>query len=576
MSGIWVLFLYHSILGAPFVYDDLDQIVKNPHLSSFQETFRLYCLQPSAFTAQFRGIGGTNFRPLFWLSLSLDRHIWGADGAGGFHFTNIVFHWINGFLLFTLLRRICRSGDIAAATALIWLGMPINSEAVAWVSAREYILCGFFLLLALHAAHSFLRLDRATTTSSIIGVFGCSLAALLSHESGILLIPLMLLLAYSMGTLFKCTTAILMFPVVLSTLIFWGVRQLVGAHSGGGRSTLWAVALTFWKYVLWIVAPIHMSMQRATSTPPDSPSWEAIGALCAVFAVCMFTFILRNKAPLFAAGVTCAIITILPFCGIVYIYQGMAERFCYFASVGLALTISSLIFHHQKTMRNLASVLAIVWVGWGTWRLKSRVLDWCDPVALYESSVEATPDPMLYYNLGWAWRDRGDSKKALAEYKEAVRLRPNYQEAQASVGQMLTLTGHPKEASPSFERALALKPEDSPTRVDWAITLEQIGDEAGAEREFRKALQYSPGNYTALNDYGSLLVQEGRADDAISYFQKAIQTNANDPNAYFNLGALFLRMGQKDKALASFHRVLELKPDDIDTMNILANIYAQH
>ncbi len=567
-----MLILYWSALSAPFVYDDLSQIVKNPQLSSFYETFKLYCLMPSAFTNQFMGAGGTNLRPLFWLSLSLDRHIWGVNGASGFHFTNIFLQWINGFLLFVILCRVSIPSLTAAVTALIWLGMPINSEPVAWVSGREYILCGLFLLLVFRCAHSYYV---QKTKASVVGVFAWSLAALLSHEAGILAGPLIILLAYSMGTLFKRSTAILVSSVVASDLVFGGMRQLVGAHAGSGSPRLWSIGPAFWKYMLWMIAPIHMSMQRTMSTPPNAPSQEAIVAACAMIGVCIGAFVIRKKAPFLAVGIAWTSIAILPFCGVVYIYQGMAERFCYFASVGIALVVSSLMFQHGRTLRQIASTVAILWMAWGAWRLRLRVIDWCDPVALYESSIEATPDPMLFYNLGWAWRERGDYEKALADYEEAARRRPDYQEAQASVGQMLSIMGRSREALAPFDRALTLKPEDSPTRVDLAMTLAQLGDKKGAEREFRTALAYTPENLSALTDFGSLLVQEGRSDEAMPYFQKAINASPSDADAYYNLGVLFVQMGQMAKALPLFQKALLLKPDDPDTLAIMAKLYGQ-
>jgi protein O-mannosyl-transferase len=571
LSGAWVLALYwKALVGAPFVYDDLDQIVKNPDLGSFHEMFMRFFFAPSAFTSHFRGVGGSNYRPLFWLSLSIDRHVWGVQGASGFHFTNIFLHWGNGLLLFLLLRRLSITGMSAASTAFIWLGMPINSEAVAWVSGRAYLLCGLFLLLALWSAHYYLIQERLLP---LIGVFASSLAALLSHESGLLFLPLAVLLSCGIKTLPKRSTWILISVSGASDLLFLCARHFVGASAGGGKAAIWPVGKAFWKYWLWMIAPVHMSIERSTSTPPNAFSPGSLVALCSVVMLCLGIGLVRKSAPPLAAGLAWSVIAILPFCGLIFIYQGMAERYEYLASAGLALAVSSLVFQHTKFLSNVIACLAIVWIVWGAWRLKSRVLDWCDPVALYQSSLQATPDAMLFYDLGWAWREKGAMKKALADYQEAIRHQPDYQEAYASVGQVLSILGRPKEAVPAYNRALALSEDDSDTRVDLAVTLAQLGDKQSSEWEFRKALAFTPKNISALNDLGSLLILEGRSDEGIHEFQQAIKDNPSDKTAYFNLAALFQQQGNKEKALEFYQKVLQLSPNDPNSLSNMRLLY---
>src|SRR5580704_1861580 len=217
-SGLWVLGLYWRTLGAPFIYDDLDQIVNNPALASLHATFHRFWLSPVAFTSEFRGAGGgSTYRPIYWLSLAIDWRVWGVGGAGGFHFTNLLIHWANGFVGFLLLRRLRVPAVTAAVTAMVWLGLPINSEAVAWVSGRAYLLCGFFLLVGLWAADAYLRSGKWL---ALAGYFVASLAAVLSHEAGLLVLPLTLLVAYATGRVSRRLWGGLVGSAVLAGLVY--------------------------------------------------------------------------------------------------------------------------------------------------------------------------------------------------------------------------------------------------------------------------------------------------------------------------------------------------------------------
>ena len=100
-----------------------------------------------------------------------------------------------------------------------------------------------------------------------------------------------------------------------------------------------------------------------------------------------------------AAGLGWLILATVPFCGVVFIYQGMAERFMYFASIGLALAMSSILSMPFTAQRKLVAAFILVWMAWGVWRLESRLTDWSDPVLLYQSSLDATPDPVLFLIL---------------------------------------------------------------------------------------------------------------------------------------------------------------------------------
>ena len=73
LSAIWILILYWKAIFNPFSsYDDLTNVVSNPGLSSWHGI--LYYLRASvSFVGDLRGSGESYYRPLFWISLALDR-----------------------------------------------------------------------------------------------------------------------------------------------------------------------------------------------------------------------------------------------------------------------------------------------------------------------------------------------------------------------------------------------------------------------------------------------------------------------------------------------------------------------
>lgn len=577
LSLCWIALLYWHVLQGPFVYDDLDHIPNNPALRSWNSTFARFLSSPVAFSSEYRnGMAGSTFRPVFWLSLFVDLKLWGTDSAIGFHFTNLVLHWINGILLFALFLRAAIPGRIAAVSIVLWLSLPTNTEVVAWISARSYLLCCLFVLLGLLATCSYLHSGKR---SRLIYLFGCAMAAGLCHEEGGLLILIVLLFAYvedQSQRLVKIVVTLGLADIFL-LIIAWSV----GVRTGRGPLQLWSTGLIFWKYVQWMVIPIHLSVERSTSIPANSGSPGAIVAWLAFLSLIFAGWVLRKRMPIVAGGLAASIFLLLPFCGFVYIYQGMAERFAYLASIGFILSITAFSLGYNSRWRPALASCILLWAVWGGWRARMRALDWTDPIALFESSLEATPrSSVLYANLGYLYRQRGELAKAVVAYNHAIELQPRDEEAFVGLGVTYSGLGRLKEAVESYRRAIALRDDDNKAILDLAVALGELGDSKGAEEEFRKAMTLSPRDESIYLDLGGLLFQSGRVDEAIKCYQKAIELAPADIDPYYDLGILFQKRGQIDMALAFYKKAIELKPKDPDTLRnltqIMKNYYSHH
>ena len=535
VAAAWVYLLYSRALSAPFVYDDLDQIANNPALQSWHAVYAHFILAPVSFTSGFLGEGGSTYRPLFWMSLAIDRHLWGAD-AGAFHFTSLFLHWLNGLLLFQLLRRLKLSPLVSGLATLVWLGLPINSEAVAWISARAYPLSTAFMLLALLAALSY---ARSKNWLSLLAFIAFALMADFSHEQGVLLVVL-LALCYLIETEKDPKRWIVLGTVsLLSDALYSVCKFAVGTHAGYGDRTLWSVGLKFWKYIQLISFPIHMSPERSSAVPADVLSPNAFIAWAALIGLVATAFLLRKRAPSVAAGLAVLLLGLLPYCGFVYIYQGMAERFAYLPAIGFVLAVVTAGMLAKPLQRPVLLGCLVAWVVWGAWRLATRVQDWQEPIALFRNSLTATPrSAYLEKDLGDVYEDQGEFQQAITEYT----------------------------------KSLSIARDDPKTILNYAAALQQTGDKSQAEVQYRRVMELLPRDSTAYADLESLYIEEGRLDDAIAMYKLAISVNPNDANAYFNMGVMFQQRGQDREALAFYRKVLQLKPGDPQTLLNLSKL----
>lgn len=576
----WTILLYGRILQNPFVYDDLDQIVRNPNLSSWHSIVTRFLTAPVAFTSELRSAAdaGSTYRPLYWLSFALDRYLWGLNPIG-FHLTNLLLHTLNGILLFHLLRRLRLAAIAAASGALLWISLPINSEAVAWISARAYPLCLFFLLLSLLATIRYIEKNSAL---ALIAAFLASIAALLSHESGILILPfaalIVLLRSRDEISLLKSKPALVILGVHLAAVaLFFGLRHAVGAHSANGPSAVWSFAGTFWKYLGWFLLPIHMSVERSTSTPANTFSLVSALAWVALLVLIALAAYLWSQIPTATFGIAWLLAALAPFCGLVFIYQGMGERFATIASVGAAIAIIALIAASHPPLRTILIVVTTLWTASGIFRLEARLSDWTSPAQLYCSSLTATPDsPTLWFNLGFSLRESGDLSGAANAYENSTHLSPNYERAYSSLGETYARMNRLDDARVNYQKALALKPNDTETALNLAVVLHQAGHNEEAEREFRRVIELTPNNSAAYTDLGVLLYQQKKTEEAELMFLSAIDHNPSDPTPYSNLALLYQQSGHPGLALALYRKLLILRPNDPDALANIRRLEATH
>ena len=167
---------------------------------------------------------------------------------------------------------------------------------------------------------------------------------------------------------------------------------------------------------------------------------------------------------------------------------------------------------------------------------------------------------MPRHTTTWAlpWPDQGEADEAVACYRRALELKPDYAEAHNNLGIVLTAQGHLDEAVACGRRALELKPdypEAHKTLAD-ALCSSRSPDEAVAL--YRRALELKPDYAEAHNNLGNALLEQGKVDEAVACYRRALELKPDYPETHNNLGNALLEQGKLDEAIACFRRALEL------------------
>ena len=132
------------------------------------------------------------YRPLIELYFDLGMALFGY-APRAFHAFNIALHVINASLVFFIGRRVLGTVGAAFAAALFFAVLPAILDTIAWVSAATALLMSTFYLTAILLHLRWLE-TRGRIARAV--VFATFVAALLTHEGAITLLPMLIIAEY--------------------------------------------------------------------------------------------------------------------------------------------------------------------------------------------------------------------------------------------------------------------------------------------------------------------------------------------------------------------------------------------
>jgi protein O-mannosyl-transferase len=325
-----------------------------------------------------------------------------------------------------------------------------------------------------------------------------------------------------------------------------------------------------------MLLPLHMSIERSTDLPANQLSPASAGALIALIGFIAIAIYWRNRLSLIWFGGVWLLITLLPFCGVVPNYQGMAERYEYLPSMGLAIVVCQLASQSVRLARHILIGAIVAWVLWGAWRVNARSLDWRDEATLDRASLKATPNSaVLWYNLALAEANAGDVQSAIAHYGQALAANSRYEPAFINLANLLQKQGDYREAIGLLDRARALNPNDSDLWTALGNTYGQMGSLQNAARAYEKAAQLNPGSPQAAANLGTAFQRLGDLEKAKRQYERALSLDPHQVAVYCNLGMALFQQGNLSAAIDQLKKGLEIDPNYAAAYFDLGVLYEQ-
>jgi Flp pilus assembly protein TadD len=537
-----------------------------------------------------------NWHPLTVWSLMVDRQIYGLK-PWGYHLTNVLLHAVNTVLVFLVLRQITGATWRSLMVAGLFGVHPLRVESVAWICERKDVLSLVFWMLAISAYAKYVVASKSHSPECkawyglTLVMFACGLMS----KSMVVTLPfVLLLLDYWPFQRFQFSTpdprpAVFLksvgekAPFFILTAFTCAVAYISGRTNGAMNFlpglTIGArfgnALVSYGRYLGKLVWPVNLCAHYFH--PGYWPLGKVLFAGLLLSGLSVLVFAMRRQRPYLLVGWLWYLGTLVPVIGLVQAgSQSMADRFTYIPCLGLLFALVwethglTTRWRHQGislcTAGSMITLGCIALTRHQTSYWKDGVAVWGHAVAMEKNDYDA------HDRLGRALAEQADIvvnasnrlaaiNGAIREFQEAIRLKPDYAEAQSLLGNALLSTGRLDEAILHYLKALEVEPALLDARNNVGSALLQKGQIEAALAQFQKALELQPNLPEAHNNLGLALFQRRQVDEAIAEYQKAISLKPDYAKAHNSLGSALLQKGQMEAALAHFQKALELQPN---------------
>jgi len=201
------------------------------------------------------------------------------------------------------------------------------------------------------------------------------------------------------------------------------------------------------------------------------------------------------------------------------------------------------------------------------------LLSSCATVSAQEAFGDDAADPVRLFERGQSAHSRGELEKALSFYEQALKVRPEFPEAEFQRGNALASLGRLPEADAAFRLAISYK-------KNWAMPYSALGTllmrqsrDKEAEEMFRQALTVDAKEGVALRMLSEIRLRAGDAKSALEFAKRATATTDAPASAWIGLAVAEKANGNKVAAKAALDRVLADEPANVAALIERADLF---
>ncbi len=193
----------------------------------------------------------------------------------------------------------------------------------------------------------------------------------------------------------------------------------------------------------------------------------------------------------------------------------------------------------------------------------------------FDKALQLTPkNSWIYAWRGDAYFNQGEIDKGYQEYQKAISLSSEladiYYNNRANL--FVKLGEYPK-AITDYSQAIKLKPNNYQYYLSRAEAYEELDNDNAVVSDYAKVIELSPNKAYYYNKRANLYYRQEQYEKSVSDYTKAISLNREDPTYYTNRASAYRYSGKSDLALKDYAQAIEVASDKAYYYNKRGNYY---
>jgi len=554
-----------SLMNDFVTWDDDVNILKNPNL----QVFDWHSIK-GIFTETVIG----NYNPLSILSLAIEKAIFGLN-ATVIHVNNLLLHLLCVFFVYKIGIQLKLSPIAAGVVAILFGIHPMRVESVAWVTERKDVLFGVFYFGAIITYIKYI-LSHKQHQRFLWWTIGLFFLSLLSKIQAVALPLSFLAIDYYLK---RDLNFKLIFEKSLFFLMSLGIGLLgifmLSKEGSLDQATNYSfferLLVGGYSYIVYLVKfifPYEMSPLYPYPAVIGGTFYLGTALLLPIFAGLYYAY--KKEQTAIVLGVAFFTVNVMFMLQIVGAGQGyIADRFTYVPYFGLFFLVG---YYLQQIQLHKASLYKGISMGLGVYLLVLGVMTW-QQNKIWKNGETLWTHVLKYYknidtpysNRAQYYRDQGLTNKALADYTEAIAVKPDKGSTYNSRGKTYFDLGGPKNDQGLIQKAIAdytkgieLSPELGELYSNRGAALGYLGKTQQALADLNKAVELEPNKQGGYSNRSLLFMQSGNYELAIKDHTAYLSINPYDAEVWYERGLAKGRLGQHQAAITDYNQALSL------------------
>ena len=529
-------------------WDDPEMVFKNKFVTSFDFKGLL--------TNHFIG----NFIPITMLMHAVTWLLF-ENNDGAHHLVNILFHIINGILVFKIGNRLFKNNFIANIGAVLFLLHPIQVESVGWIAELKNVLSSSFYLVSLLSYLNFNnnQKKRYYFACLIFFILGC-----LSKSSVVILPITLICIDVFLHKKFSLKYTINKIPFIILAILFGIINiktqtadQFINySHQFPFYQKIGFAGFAILNYFILFLLPVNLSV--IYPYPETHIAVFVIGYFSLLLITVLIMLFSKQKKYqslailLFIVVNLILVLQFIPFGEVLY-----ADRYAYIPIIGFAW-LTGLVFYKLKVQSNTVLFIFIIVLSILTF---SRGKNWKSAINLYEDINEKHPNQFLVLNsIGVESMLLNQDAKALEYLNKAVKIAPRNYKGFYNRGLLYLKNNKPADAINSFNQVLKLH-QYHKAYTGRASAYYMLSDLPKAINDAEQALKIEKNNAKAHFILGNCYNDLNRLEDALNEYNKCIEVENSEADFYFKRAIVFGKKQDFKTCINEINLCLQLNPN---------------